>query len=175
MMVVVQAAIFVAILVGIGLGLIFALARLTEWLGDQTYEFRQRLVRRWRERGLPRVIVWKNLGRLALVEERLYKKALKANPGMKYPIVPGTMVFADYTTTVWQILTQEKPAWRLPEGAIGTLAEAEGVLKGCLLVHKPIFVPFSSFDAVSREDQERLFPKISVEEARRRIWGKYRR
>lgn len=159
----------VAVISAVALSLALAFGGLAEWLSWQTHEFCRRLAQRWHDRGKPRLVVWENLDRLALVEKHFYEKAVKVNPGLKYPVVPGTLCFADPETNFWQLLTEEKPSYWLPEGVIGRMTDAEQIMKGCVVVRKPIHVPFSSFGAISQQEQKRLFPKVALAEARRRI------
>jgi hypothetical protein len=162
----------VAVVSAFATALALAGGKFLDWLDWRIYDLRCRTREAWRNRGKPWVVVWENLGRLALVELRFYKEAVKRNPGLKYPAVPGTLCFANPETIIWQLLTERKPKYWLPAGAIGTMADAKALMERCVIVRKPIFVPFSSFAAISRERQQELFPKISLAEAHRRIHGK---
>lgn len=158
--------------------LVVGLSLLVGWLFDlidfKTYDFRQRVKNAWRTRHMPKLVVWENLNVTAVARRDDYRRAVKRNRDVKYPVVHETVTFADPYTTYEEILTRTQPRWYRRDGISGgTKNDLRVLLANCVVERHPMFVPFTSFAFMNNEQQLRTFmPFWSAEEARQYLLWK---
>ena len=133
---------------------------------------------------IPEVVVVKNNGITAVVLEKDLRKAKKVFVGYNgqfivggnygAPFIPGrTMLFARPTT---QAIGIRRPS---AEVVTGTMDDMKELLRGCV-VHAcarqsmAVFVPFSGFHE-TLDWQKEQFPRMTLAEAYRLVWGSRRK
>lgn len=144
-----------------------------DWLSRKTYEFRRQLADKWRTRHMPKLVVWENLGVTAVARRDDYRRAVKTSPDVKYPIIPKTVTFSDPYTTYGEILTRTQPRYFTRVGFSGTINDLKVLLGNCVVERRPMFVPFTSFAVMNKEQQLRIFRQFgSADEACRYLLRK---
>lgn len=157
----------ISFMVMLAVGLSFLVGWLSDLISFRTYDFRQKVKISWQTRYMPKLVIWENLSVIAVARRKDYRRAVRKNPDVKYPVVPKAVTFADPYTTFGEVLTQIQPRWYRRDGISGgTKNNLKVLLASSIVERRPMFVPFTSFAVMSEEQQLRIFvPFWSAEEA----------